>query len=117
MRFTSILSMSVGALTSVSAFPTLLDSSYPGTNFDRMNASRDLVRAADLSGDWTSVRKTLLTCAGLHDYPDMSTHPPGAGYTGHSFNDWNHVCVCTMNMDMKGSFPPYGIYVITNTPL
>ena len=57
-----------------------------------MLASRDRVKSltpTDLSSDWgSSTRLKLLWCAGLKDLRSAS---PGQGYTGHSFNDWNHV--------------------------
>jgi len=40
------------------------------------------------------VRQTLLWVGGLQDLPDSI---PGRGYTGHSFNDYNHVDLTTMN--------------------
>jgi len=48
----------------------------------------------DLNGEWESVRKKLLWAGGLKDLPNAS---PGQGYTGHAFNDYNHVDLTTMN--------------------
>mmetsp|Transcript_32409 Transcript_32409/g.64163 ORF Transcript_32409/g.64163 Transcript_32409/m.64163 type:complete len:240 (+) Transcript_32409:122-841(+) len=70
---------------------------YPGTAVARMEAIRKRARSlskADLSGDWDSTtRPKLLWAAGLKD---LRTAAPGAGYTGHSFNDWNHVDATAM---------------------
>merc|ERR1719261_352208 len=51
----------------------------------------------ELSQDWvTVVRPKLLWAAGLLDRRDVR---PGAGYTGHCFNDYNHVDATTMLLD------------------
>jgi hypothetical protein len=72
--------------------------SYPGTAVARMLASR--ARAAsltskELTSDWDSVtRPRILWAAGLKD---LRSARPGQGYTGHAFNDWNHVdATCMM---------------------
>ena len=41
----------------------------------------------ELSRDWPSVRRRLLWAGGLRDNEGAA---PGAGYTGHAFNDANH---------------------------
>jgi hypothetical protein len=46
------------------------------------------------------VRKSLLFAAGLRDLPDVA---PGAGYTGHAFQDWNHCDATTMRTDVADS--------------
>jgi hypothetical protein len=46
-----------------------------------------------LSGDWAEVRRKLLWAGGLKDLPNAR---PGQGYTGHSFNDFNHCDLTTM---------------------
>ena len=72
------------------------DEEYPGTAVERMLAVRARVRSlgpADLTGEWESVRKRLLWAGGLRD---LASARPGAGYTGHSFNDWNHVDLTAM---------------------
>ena len=38
-------------------------------------------------------RRKILWAAGLKDLTNVA---PGNGYTGHAFNDWNHVDACTM---------------------
>lgn len=73
-----------------------VDPEYPGTAVERMNAVRARVAElshADLNGRWEDVRRKLLWAGGLRDLPDAI---PGQGYTGHSFNDYNHVDLTTM---------------------
>jgi hypothetical protein len=76
----------------------LYDPHYPGTSVRRLRSVRERVAilASDgtLDGEWESVRRRLLWAGGLRDLPDAS---PGMGYTGHSFNDYNHVDLTTMN--------------------
>ena len=73
------------------------DAQYPGTAVERMLAVRERVRAVPRrawDADWsTVVRPHLLRAGGLRDLPDA---PPGRGYTGHSFNDFNHVDLTCM---------------------
>lgn len=74
----------------------IIDKMYPGTAVARMKAARERARslnASSLTMDWVSVRRKILWAAGLKDLPNAR---PGEGYTGHSFNDWNHVDACTM---------------------
>lgn len=47
-----------------------------------------------LNGPWEEVRRKLLLAGGLKDLPNAA---PGEGYTGHSFNDFNHVDLTCMN--------------------
>ena len=47
----------------------------------------------DLNAEWADVRRKLLWAGGLKDLPDSI---PGQGYTGHAFNDYNHVDLTTM---------------------
>ena len=75
---------------------TSTDSEYPGTAVERLNSVRSRVATLseqDLSGDWSDVRRKVLWAGGLRDLPDAV---PGQGYTGHSFNDYNHVDLTTM---------------------
>lgn len=75
----------------------MADESYPGTAVARLHAVRERVKsltAADLNGNWVQVRRKLLWAGGLRDLPNAA---PGQGYTGHSFNDYNHVDLTTMN--------------------
>lgn len=75
-----------------------VDPEYPGTAVARMLAARERARSlspADLNGEWPVVRRHLLWAAGLRDLTDV---PPGAGYTGHAFNDDNH-CDATCMLD------------------
>ena len=74
----------------------IIDQMYPGTAVTRMKASRERARSLkpqNLTGDWESVRRKILWAAGLKDLTNVA---PGDGYTGHAFNDWNHVDACTM---------------------
>ena len=87
-------------LTTMSA-SRQVDPTYPGTAVARMLASRERVRSLkpdELSGDWDSVRKRLLWAAGLKDLTNVA---PGAGYTGHAFNDANHCDATTMLGDVS----------------
>jgi len=76
----------------------MYDAQYPGTAVQRLKAVHERVKviAADgtLNGPWEEARRRILWAGGLRDLPDAA---PGAGYTGHSFNDWNHVDLTTMN--------------------
>jgi len=78
-----------------------VDSTYPGTSVERMEASRERVKSLSpdqLNGNWTEIRKNLLWAAGLKDMQDVA---PGKGNTGHCFNDYNHVDATTMIGDMS----------------
>lgn len=71
-----------------------VDREYPGTAVQRMRNARE--RAAtltELNGDWQDVRRSILWAGGLKDLPRAA---PGQGYTGHSFNDYNHCDLTTM---------------------
>lgn len=85
-------------LSSSSEVPSTMsfDKEYPGTAVDRMMAVRARVAtlsAEDLNGPWDEVRRKLLWAGGLRDLPDAR---PGQGYTGHAFNDYNHVDLTCM---------------------
>jgi len=73
-----------------------IDPDYPGTAVTRMLAVRKRVSTLtkeDLNDEWEEVRKKLLWAGGLKD---LSSARPGQGYTGHSFNDYNHVDLTCM---------------------
>eukprot|EP00591_Stephanopyxis_turris_P007736 CAMPEP_0195517720 /NCGR_PEP_ID=MMETSP0794_2-20130614/11471_1 /TAXON_ID=515487 /ORGANISM="Stephanopyxis turris, Strain CCMP 815" /LENGTH=213 /DNA_ID=CAMNT_0040646585 /DNA_START=176 /DNA_END=817 /DNA_ORIENTATION=- len=74
------------------------DREYPGTAVARMHAVRErvtqLAQTEKLNGAWEDVRRHILWAGGLKDLPHAQ---PGQGYTGHSFNDFNHVDLTTMN--------------------
>uniref|UniRef100_A0A7S0D498 Uncharacterized protein n=1 Tax=Amorphochlora amoebiformis TaxID=1561963 RepID=A0A7S0D498_9EUKA len=73
-----------------------IDKEYPGTAVQRMKACRERAKSLtqeDLSKDWEEVRRKILWAGGLRDLPKAI---PGQGYTGHSFNDYNHCDLCTM---------------------
>lgn len=76
--------------------PPPVDLEYPGTAVERMLAVRSRVASLtqqELSGPWEDVRRKILWAGGLRDLP---TAIPGQGYTGHSFNDYNHVDLTCM---------------------
>jgi len=72
------------------------DPVYPGTAVLRMNNARSRARSLtsdQLNGEWEHIRKNILWAGGLRDLTNVS---PGLGYTGHSFNDFNHCDLTTM---------------------
>jgi hypothetical protein len=76
----------------------MMDDQYPGTAVVRMLNIRERVRqlsldGTKLNGDWENVRRNILWAGGLKDLTDAV---PGAGYTGHSFNDFNHCDLTAM---------------------
>lgn len=77
---------------------TMVDRLYPGTAMERLRNVHARVKQLtrdDLFGDWeTVVRRKLLWAGGLKDLPNSI---PGQGYTGHAFNDYNHVDLTCMN--------------------
>lgn len=82
--------------TCLDDYTDAVDEEYPGTAVLRMMSVRARVATlseSDLSGDWENVRQKILWAGGLQDLP---SHIPGQGYTGHSFNDYNHVDLTTM---------------------
>jgi hypothetical protein len=73
-----------------------IDPIYPGTAVSRMMNIRQRVRSLtteQLSEDWSQVRRKILWAGGLKDLPYAR---PGQGYTGHSFNDFNHCDLTAM---------------------
>jgi hypothetical protein len=90
------------------------DSEYPGTAVQRMYAVRARVAELtpeDLNGRWEDVRRKILWAGGLKDLPDAI---PGQGYTGHSFNDFNHVdltCVADQVSDNQNDGSVKGIAI------
>lgn len=78
----------------------MYDKLYPGTAVKRMMNSRQRASSLsprNLSVDWEDCRKQILWAAGLKDLQNVR---PGEGYTGHSFNDWNHVDATCMMGDV-----------------
>ena len=75
----------------------MVDPDYPGTAVERMMSARARVQqvAAEqlFNGDWDNVRRQILWAGGLRDLPNAV---PGQGYTGHAFNDYNHVDLTCM---------------------
>jgi hypothetical protein len=73
------------------------DLEYPGTALERMNNARGRVQeiANELKqgGEWEDLRRKILWAGGLRILPRAK---PGEGYTGHSFNDYNHVDLTCM---------------------
>lgn len=74
-----------------------IDPDFPGTAVERMLNIRkrveELAQGNDLDQSWHDVRRKILWAGGLKDLPDAK---PGKGYTGHSFNDFNHVDLTAM---------------------
>ena len=102
-----------------------LDPAYPGTAVERMLNIRarvkELAKGDDLNQPWEHVRRRILWAGGLKDLPNAR---PGEGYTGHSFNDFNHVDLTAMlpfdsqnNGEIqgiaKGNFLGRGIRVVS----
>jgi len=87
----------LGPLNASSADSLMMpDKDYPGTAVERLRAVRARVAEftkEDLNGPWDDVRRKLLWAGGLRDLPDAI---PGQGYTGHAFNDYNHVDLTCM---------------------
>ena len=74
----------------------MIDPEYPGTAAERLTNVRERLASLtsdDLNGSWPNVRRKVLWAGGLRDLPDAV---PGQGYTGHSFNDFNHVDLTCM---------------------
>lgn len=76
----------------------IVDPKYPGTAVQRLtNVHKRVKELADdpraLTGQWEDIRRKILWAGGLKDLPDAV---PGQGYTGHSFNDFNHVDLTCM---------------------
>lgn len=102
---TSNTSTFAAALVSSSATIAIMpDVQYPGTAVERMNNARNRVReiADELKqgGDWEVIRRRILWAGGLRDLPNAK---PGMGYTGHSFNDFNHVDLTCMLDSVSGN--------------
>eukprot|EP00540_Astrosyne_radiata_P001945 CAMPEP_0116825914 /NCGR_PEP_ID=MMETSP0418-20121206/2241_1 /TAXON_ID=1158023 /ORGANISM="Astrosyne radiata, Strain 13vi08-1A" /LENGTH=288 /DNA_ID=CAMNT_0004454497 /DNA_START=214 /DNA_END=1081 /DNA_ORIENTATION=- len=81
--------------SSSSRMTTAVDQEYPGTAVERLVAVHERVKEVkdSLNGPWKDIRRKLLWAGGLRDLPNAR---PGEGYTGHSFNDYNHVDLTTM---------------------
>jgi hypothetical protein len=91
------LALPIGAILLQTAMSTSaadlppVDPEYPGTSVVRLQNIHTRVKTlteVQLSGDWEDVRRKILWAGGLKDLPFAR---PGQGYTGHSFNDFNHV--------------------------
>lgn len=94
-----IFQQSFLAMSTISSSPETSDSfdkDYPGTAVIRMQNIRERVKSltiSNLSEDWENVRRKVLWAGGLKD---LTTSRPGQGYTGHSFNDFNHCDLTAM---------------------
>eukprot|EP00428_Durinskia_dybowskii_P077148 CAMPEP_0170357518 /NCGR_PEP_ID=MMETSP0117_2-20130122/1751_1 /TAXON_ID=400756 /ORGANISM="Durinskia baltica, Strain CSIRO CS-38" /LENGTH=218 /DNA_ID=CAMNT_0010611693 /DNA_START=117 /DNA_END=773 /DNA_ORIENTATION=+ len=103
---------------SSAAHAAVVDAEYPGTAVERMLNVQQRVRSlspAELNGDWNEVRRRLLWAGGLRD---LTSAMPGRGYTGHSFNDFNHCDLTTMRDDVVGLDNNGQVeYVAVNNPL
>ena len=96
---TAFVVSALGAIRNVATTSNMsaqFDPEYPGTAVERMMNARARVKELtheDLNGQWDDVRRRILWAGGLRDLPDAI---PGQGYTGHSFNDFNHVDLTCM---------------------
>merc|ERR1719353_2883592 len=93
-----VVSASSGEVTTDTS--SMVDSQYPGTAVQRMLNIRERVKSLkpeQLSADWAEVRRSILWAGGLRDLPSAM---PGQGYTGHSFNDFNHCDLTAMAGDV-----------------
>jgi hypothetical protein len=93
-------SLAAAVVASASAFSTFakstMDPEYPGTAVERMNYIREQVRSTprtSFDADWEDCRRAILHAGGLKDLPNAR---PGHGYTGHSFQDFNHCDLTAM---------------------
>ena len=89
--------MSTAVLSNAAVIDPNVDAEYPGTAVRRRNGIIERVKSLteeDLSKDWREVRRKILWAGGLKD---LEYAKPGYGYTGHSFNDWNHCDLTAMN--------------------
>lgn len=97
---------SLSSLTSLAAMAQdteLIDSQYPGTAVNRLNNIHKRVKSLtkdQLNAEWDSVRRKILWAGGLKDLP---TAVPGQGYTGHSFNDFNHCDLTAMRGEVSSN--------------
>ena len=92
----AVVHMSSMSSASAATVPNEVDREYPGTAVERLRNVHARVKSLtgeQLNGDWPSVRRNLLWAGGLKDLPNAR---PGEGYTGHSFNDYNHCDLTTM---------------------
>jgi hypothetical protein len=92
-------------MSSVSAVTgnTDYDPEYPGTSVERLNSVHARVKSLSQdkwNADWADVRRSILWAGGLKDLPNSI---PGQGYTGHSFNDYNHCDLTTMKGEMASN--------------
>ena len=96
----TLLSVAPVTLTTMAMSNPIMneDSLYPGTAVNRMNSIRDRVKELDgqLNGNWEDVRLKILSAGGLKD---LRSTRPGEGYTGHSFNDFNHCALTAMKLN------------------
>ena len=92
----AVIHMSAMSSASAATAPAEVDREYPGTAVERLRNVHGRVKSLtgeQLNGEWSNVRRSLLWAGGLKDLP---TARPGEGYTGHSFNDYNHCDLTTM---------------------
>ena len=88
-----------------------VDPEFPGTAVERMLNIRarvkELAQGDDLNQPWEVVRRKLLWAGGLKDLTNVA---PGRGYTGHAFNDFNHVdCTAMLPVDSQNNGEIEGI--------
>ena len=79
----------------------MVDSEYPGTAVQRMLNIRERAKSLkpeQLNTNWEDARRSILWAGGLRD---LNSAVPGQGYTGHSFNDFNHCDLTAMAGDVS----------------
>lgn len=82
-----------------------IDEEYPGTAVKRMKNIQERTRSmifGQLNGNWAMIRQNLLWAEGLKDSKGLLTCNE-KGYTGYSFNDFNHCDLTAMRDDNENS--------------
>ena len=98
-----VVSASLSSSFAMAANDVDIDPQYPGTAVQRLNNIHIRVKSLtqdQLNSDWESVRRSILWAGGLRDLPNAI---PGKGYTGHSFNDFNHCDLTPMRGEVSSN--------------
>ena len=88
-----MITLHIAAVVAIRLRDETIDPDYPGTAVARATGIIDRAKAADFSGDWQDVRRSLLETGGL---ADVTNAEAGEGNTSHCFNDFNHVDLTAM---------------------
>jgi hypothetical protein len=92
----SLFFLQIAVMSSSGETIDVVDPVYPGTAVTRLQNVQKRVKSLtpeELSVDWETVRRSILWAGGLKDLTNVR---PGMGYTGHSFNDYNHCDLTAM---------------------